>query len=205
MGPRGIITIDGPAGAGKSTVGRLLAQSLGYLYLDSGALYRAVAWQALQLGLDLDRDSTLEDFLADFAPEVTADCRGFHLVIDGAEVGEELRSPMVTRESSRLAALPLVRRWVKDRLRHLAKDGGVVAEGRDQGTAVFPGPPINSISRRPWPPGRSAGAGSGGGRANRPLWLIRWRISPPGTSGTKPGMKRRCASLRTRASSTPPI
>ena len=57
MGPRGIITIDGPAGAGKSTVGRLLAQSLGYLYLDSGALYRAVAWQALQLGLDLDRAS----------------------------------------------------------------------------------------------------------------------------------------------------
>jgi cytidylate kinase len=87
-----------------------LAQSLGYLYLDSGALYRAVAWQAQRLGLDLDRDSTLEDFLAGFAPEVTADTRGFHLVIDGAEVGEELRSPMVTRESSRLAAQPLVRR-----------------------------------------------------------------------------------------------
>ena len=139
MGPRGIITIDGPAGAGKSTVGRLLAQSLGYLYLDSGALYRAVAWQAQRLGLDLDRDSTLEDFLAGFAPEVTADSRGFHLVIDGAEVSEELRSPMVTRESSRLAAQPLVRRWVKDRLRHLAKNGGVVAEGRDQGTVVFPG------------------------------------------------------------------
>ena len=59
MGKRGIITIDGPAGAGKSTVARLLAQSLGYLYLDSGALYRAVAWQAQRLGLDLDRDSRL--------------------------------------------------------------------------------------------------------------------------------------------------
>ena len=82
-----MITIDGPAGAGKSTVGRLLAQSLGYLYLDSGALYRAVAWQAQRLGLDLDHDSTLEEFLSDFAPEVTADSRGFHLVIDGAEVG----------------------------------------------------------------------------------------------------------------------
>ena len=139
MGPRGIITIDGPAGAGKSTVARLLAQSLGYLYLNSGALYRAVAWQAMQLGLDLEGDSTLEDFLADFAPEVTADSRGFHLVIDGAEVNEALRSPLVTRESSRLATQPQVRRWVKDRLRHLARNGGVVAEGRDQGTVVFPG------------------------------------------------------------------
>jgi small subunit ribosomal protein S1 len=139
VGSRGIVTIDGPAGAGKSTLGRLLAQSLGYLYLDSGALYRAVAWQAQQLGLELDRDETLQEFLADFAPELTADSRGFHLVIDGVEVSEGLRSPMVTRESSRLATQPLVRRWVKDRLRHLAANGGVVAEGRDQGTVVFPG------------------------------------------------------------------
>ena len=94
MGSRGIVTIDGPAGAGKSTVARLLAQSLGYLYLDSGALYRAVAWQAQQLGLDLDRDSTLEEFLAGFAPELTADSRGFHLVIDGVEVS---RGPQVSR------------------------------------------------------------------------------------------------------------
>ncbi|HZK13540.1 MAG TPA: (d)CMP kinase, partial [Desulfobaccales bacterium] len=139
MGSRGIVTIDGPAGAGKSTLARLLAQSLGYLYLDSGALYRAVAWQSQQLGLDLDSDATTEEFLAGFAPELTADSRGFHLVIDGAEVSEGLRSPLVTRESSRLAALPLVRRWVKDRLRHLAEPGGVVAEGRDLGTVVFPG------------------------------------------------------------------
>jgi cytidylate kinase len=138
VGPRGIITIDGPAGAGKSTVARLLAQSLGYLYLDSGALYRAVAWQALERGLDLNRSETLAAFLEAFSPEVTADFRGFHLVVDGVEVSEELRSPLVTRESSRVAALSLVRQWVKERLRHLAKNGGVVTEGRDQGTVVFP-------------------------------------------------------------------
>ncbi len=138
MGPRGIITIDGPAGAGKSTVARLLAQSLGYLYLDSGALYRAVAWQALRLGLDLDRPENLAGMLEAFRPEVTADSRGFHLVVDGAEVGEALRSPEVTRGSSRVAVLPLVRQWVTARLRHLAQNGGVVTEGRDQGTVVFP-------------------------------------------------------------------
>jgi cytidylate kinase len=141
VGPQEIITIDGPAGAGKSTVGRLLAQSLGYLYLDSGALYRAVAYQAQRLGLDLERPETLKDFLAGFAPDVIADSRGFHLVIDGVEVSEELRSPAVTQGSSRVAAEPLVRQWVKERLRHLAKNRGVVAEGRDQGTVVFPGAP----------------------------------------------------------------
>jgi small subunit ribosomal protein S1 len=141
VSPRGIITIDGPAGAGKSTVGRLLAQSLGYLYVDSGALYRAVAYQARRLGLDLEQPEGLEEFLASFGPEVTADSRGFHLVIDGVEVTEELRSPAVSRDASQVAAQPLVRRWVKERLRRLAQNGGVVAEGRDQGSVVFPEAP----------------------------------------------------------------
>ena len=138
MGPRSIITIDGPAGAGKSTVGRRLAQSLQYLYLDSGALYRAVAWQAHRAGIDLDNARALGEFLGSFRPEVTADARGFHLVIDGREVTAELRSAAAGRDASRVAVLPQVRQWVKERLRYLARNGGVVAEGRDQGTAVFP-------------------------------------------------------------------
>jgi len=205
VGLRGIITIDGPAGAGKSTMGRLLAQSLGYLYLDSGALYRAVAWQAQQLGLELDRDSILEEFLAGFAPELTADSRGFHLVIDGTEVSEGLRTPMVTRESSRLAAQPLVRRWVKDRLRHLAANGGVVAEGRDQGTAVFPGATHKFYlsaalatraerRRREWQ-----------GEGEPPSLVNMMADIAARTCGTKPGMRRRCASPRTPASLIPPI
>jgi len=138
VGPKRIITIDGPAGAGKSTVGRRLAQSLGYLYLDSGALYRGVALRARQSGLELDNPEALRAFLAGFHPEVSSDSRGFHLLIEGREVGEELRSAQVGRDASRVAVLPSVRQWVKERLRYLARNGGVVAEGRDQGTAVFP-------------------------------------------------------------------
>lgn len=138
MGIRVIITIDGPAGAGKSTVGRRLAQSLDYLYLDSGSLYRAVAWQASRRGLDLNDPGAMGEFLSGFKPEIKADGDGFHLFIDGREVREEIRTPEVSREASLVARLPLVRRWVKEHLRWLARHAGVVADGRDQGTAVFP-------------------------------------------------------------------
>lgn len=133
-----IITIDGPAGAGKSTLGRRLAQSLGYRYLDSGALYRAVAWQAWEQGLDPTDSAAVAQLLADFQPHITSDARGFHLAINGQEITRELRTPEVSRGASRVAAQPEVRRWVSEILRTLARDGGVVAEGRDLGTAVFP-------------------------------------------------------------------
>lgn len=138
MAKGAIITIDGPAGAGKSTVGRRLAQVLNYLYLDSGSLYRAVAWQAGRRGLDLSDPEALAAFLPDFQPELRADGTGFHLVIAGWEVREEIRTPEVSRGSSLVAKVPVVRRWVTEHLRWLARDGGVVADGRDQGTAVFP-------------------------------------------------------------------
>jgi cytidylate kinase len=138
VGKRAIITIDGPAGAGKSTVGRRLAQALHFLYLDSGALYRAVAWQAGRLGVELNDPRALADFLAGFQPEIQGDGVGFHLVIDGREIREEIRTPEVSRAASQVAKLPVVRRWVNEHLRWLARNDGVVADGRDQGTAVFP-------------------------------------------------------------------
>jgi cytidylate kinase len=97
-----------------------------------------VALRARQSGLDLDNPEALRAFLAGFHPEVSSDSRGFHLLIEGREVGEELRSAQVGRDASRVAVLPSVRQWVKERLRYLARNSGVVAEGRDQGTAVFP-------------------------------------------------------------------
>ena len=138
MGKRPIITIDGPAGAGKSTVGRRLAQSLHYLYLDSGSLYRAVAWQSRRLGLALDDAGALAAMLPGFQPELRADETGFRLLIEGREVREEIRTPEVSRGASTVAKLPVVRRWVTEHLRWLAKEGGAVADGRDQGSAVFP-------------------------------------------------------------------
>jgi len=138
VGPRSIITIDGPAGAGKSTVGRRLAQSLGYLYLDSGALYRAVAWQASRLGVNLDDPEAVARFLAGFCPEIKADSAGFRLFMDGREVTGELRADEVGGQASRVAKIHAVRLWVNAQLRRLADRRGVVAEGRDQGTVVFP-------------------------------------------------------------------
>ena len=138
MGKGAIITIDGPAGAGKSTVGRQLAQSLHYLYLDSGSLYRAVAWQSLRLGLALDDAGAIAAMLPGFKPELRADEAGFHLLVDNREVREEIRTPEVSRASSTVAKLPAVRRWVTEHLRWLARNGGAVADGRDQGSAVFP-------------------------------------------------------------------
>jgi len=138
VGHRIIVTIDGPAGAGKSTLGRRLAQALGYCYVDSGALYRAVAWQARETGVDpADRDA-LERMLLHFHPHIDADAQGFRVSAGGREITRELRTPEVTQASSQVATQTLVRRWVGEVLHQLARDGGVVAEGRDLGSAVFP-------------------------------------------------------------------
>lgn len=138
MGHKITITIDGPAGAGKSTLGRRLAQALGYRYVDSGALYRVVAWQARQAGLDpADRDA-LAQLLVDFRPQVTAASQGFHVAVAGRDITQELRTPEVTQGASQVATQPQVRQWVNQLLQNLARNGGVVAEGRDLGSVVFP-------------------------------------------------------------------
>ena len=138
MNHRIIVTIDGPAGAGKSTLGRRLAQALGYRYVDSGALYRAVAWQARETGVDsADRDA-LAHLLLQFQPHIVADAQGFQVSAGEREITWELRTPEVTQASSKVATQTQVRRWVGEVLHRLARDGGVVAEGRDLGSAVFP-------------------------------------------------------------------
>jgi pantoate ligase/cytidylate kinase len=134
-----IVAIDGPAGAGKSTVTRALARRLGLLYLDTGAMYRAVTWMALESGADPDAESALEPLLQalDLQLDLAAD-GGQSVSVAGRDVSEAIRSPQVTGHVSRVAAHPCVRRALTDQQRRMGRRGGLVAEGRDIGTAVFP-------------------------------------------------------------------
>lgn len=133
-----IITIDGPVGAGKSTAARLLAKRLGYRYIDSGAMYRALSWKALQAGLDLDDEQSLRR-LADETSIVLDPAGDRELVlVDGQEVSRRLREREVEQASSKVSTHPSVRCVMVAQQRRMAARGGVVMDGRDIGTVVFP-------------------------------------------------------------------
>ena len=129
-----IIAIDGPAGAGKSTVARRLAEKLGFFYLDTGAMYRAVTWLALERGTELE-DGPAVAALAAAKPVSLGDGR---VLIAGHDVTMEIRAPRVDRVVSAVARHPEVRRIMRDRQRELAGSGDAVVEGRDIGTVVCP-------------------------------------------------------------------
>lgn len=130
-----VIAIDGPSGAGKSTAGRALAARLGYTFLDTGAMYRALALRALQEGVPLDDEPRLAALAASMRFDIDA---GGAMRLDGEEIGAALRGRDVTAAASRVSAHPLVRRQMVARQRELGREGGVVLDGRDIGTAVFP-------------------------------------------------------------------
>jgi cytidylate kinase len=130
-----IIAIDGPSGAGKGTVARALAKALGFRHVDTGAMYRAVAWQALERGVALDDEAAVEAV----ATAAALDVEGDRVVIDGHDVTRAIRTPQIDSAASRVARLERVRRILVDRQRQIGEGGGVVMEGRDIGTVVFPG------------------------------------------------------------------
>ncbi|HOK06787.1 MAG TPA: (d)CMP kinase [Syntrophales bacterium] len=138
MRPRPLITIDGPAGVGKSTVSRELARRLSYLYLDTGALYRAVAWAILKARVNPAETAALERFLRGISISLGKGEAGLGVFVDGYEVSWELRTEEVGMTASVISAYPTVREALLDIQRDFAKEGGVVAEGRDMGTVVFP-------------------------------------------------------------------
>jgi CMP/dCMP kinase len=133
-----VIAIDGPAGAGKSTVARGIADALGFTYLDSGAMYRSVALAALRAGVDLDDG----DALAELARGLDIQLPNAHVSLDGEDVSGAIRIPEVSEAASRVSVHPGVRQAMVSRQRALIDSGRYVAEGRDIGTVVSPDAPL---------------------------------------------------------------
>ena len=132
-----VVAIDGPAGAGKSTIAKLAAEKLGYAYIDTGAMYRSVAWKFLQTGKDFD-EALISDLartmIIEFKPEASVN----RVFVDGTEVTDAIRSSQVTANVSRVAAIGEVREAMVAQQRRMGASGGVLMDGRDIGTVVFP-------------------------------------------------------------------
>jgi cytidylate kinase len=133
-----IIAIDGPAGAGKSTIASRLARKLGYVNLESGAMYRALALKAIQWDVSLDDETALLKLARDSRIHIEPSLGGNRVLLDKKDVTARVRETDVTEGASRVSVHPQVREWMVARQRELGIHGGVVMEGRDIGTKVFP-------------------------------------------------------------------
>ncbi len=129
-----IIAIDGPAGAGKSTVARLLADKLGFAYLDTGALYRASALKAKRMNLSFEESPEIRTMMS----EIDIRFEGDRVYLDGEDVSEEIRTPQVSHLASVISAIPSVRELLLPLQRRVGHAQNTVADGRDMGTVVFP-------------------------------------------------------------------
>jgi cytidylate kinase len=162
-----VVTVDGPAGSGKSTVGRLLAQRLSYVYLDTGALYRAMALKIRAAGLSHDDREQIGALCCCTAIALRERDGATRVVLDGEDVTELIRTPEISMLASKISTLPEVRGALLSIQRDTARDGGVVAEGRDMGTVVFPGADVKFFltasagerGRRRWQELRERGHG----------------------------------------------
>ena len=160
-----IIAIDGPSGAGKGTIARALAAQLGYRHIDTGAMYRAVAWKAVREGLDLADELMVAALAAASAIEVTDGS----VAIDGHDIRQAIRTPEIDAAAAAVARLPGVRNVLIAQQREMGSGGGVVMEGLDIGTVVFPGAdlkiyldasPEERARRRASDPAHAAGKGT---------------------------------------------
>ena len=133
-----IIAIDGPAGAGKSTIASRLARKLGYANLESGAMYRALALKAIENDVSLDDEAALVNLAGKLRIQLEPTIGGNRTLVDGQDVSSRIRERDVTEAASRVSVHPKVRAWMVEHQRAMGAGGGVVMEGRDIGTKVFP-------------------------------------------------------------------
>lgn len=133
-----IVTIDGPAGAGKTTVSRMLAERLGFRYIDTGALYRGVAFEAASASITGEKDSELASVCKHLKLELSESEKGLRLISNGADITDRIRTPEITMLASAISARPVIRRYLLKLQRDLGREKNIVIEGRDMGTVVFP-------------------------------------------------------------------
>lgn len=132
-----IVAIDGPAGAGKSTVAKRLAKELGYTYMDTGAMYRAFAWRVMEQGMDLSDERELRRVLQETNIELVEHFGRPGVLLNGVDVTDRIRTPELSQLASRVSTSKIVRERMVELQRAIGSQGGVVAEGRDIGTVVF--------------------------------------------------------------------
>jgi len=133
-----IIAIDGPAASGKSTTAQLLAKKLGYLYIDTGAMYRACALKAKKLGIDINDEESIRNLLAFIDIKIENDNSKNRILLDGEDVSEDIRADDISSLASAISAIPAVRYKMVELQRKMGEKGSVILDGRDIGTFVFP-------------------------------------------------------------------
>lgn len=133
------IAIDGPSGAGKSTVSKAVASTLGYIYIDTGAMYRTLAYKAINLGINISsRTDKIEKMLEDTVVDIRHASDGQHMYVDGNDVTAYIRTPEISMGASAISAIPFVRSWLLDMQRSFARNNNCIMDGRDIGTVVLP-------------------------------------------------------------------
>jgi CMP/dCMP kinase len=133
-----IVAIDGPSGAGKSTLAKRVARELGFTYLDTGAMYRALALKILRQRLNVEDSAKLAELVESTEIDLVESSGTLKVLLDGVDVSELIRTPEVSQMASRGSAFPVVRKRMLNLQRRLGENGSVVAEGRDIGTVIFP-------------------------------------------------------------------